>query len=102
MYGRLWVLFLLLYIVDGCLSILHRHADLLKRLFKHLLLALHAPYLLQMASSAEQHGMQYSVSHLQACSCRRYAGLDRLVAHNADYVVDGLCRQLRHLDEHPR
>ncbi len=21
---------------------------------------------------------------------------------NADYIVDGLCRQLRHLDEHPR
>lgn len=24
------------------------------------------------------------------------------MAGNADYVVDGLCRQLRHLDEHPR
>jgi len=36
------------------------------------------------------------------CLTRRYAGLEALVASNADYVVDGLCRQLRHLDEHPR
>ncbi|KAK9808680.1 hypothetical protein WJX72_001826 [[Myrmecia] bisecta] len=31
-----------------------------------------------------------------------YASLQGLVAANADYIVDGVCRQLRHLDEYPR
>lgn len=31
-----------------------------------------------------------------------YGGLEELVRANAHHVVEGLCRQLRHLDSHPR
>ena len=53
----------ILTVISGehCLSIVHRHADLLKCLSRHLLHSLHAHYLVRMASSAEQHGMHYSV-----------------------------------------
>ena len=36
------------------------------------------------------------------CAACHYRGLHELVAANADYVVDGVCRQLRHLDTHSR
>jgi TELO2-interacting protein 1 len=38
------------------------------------------------------------------CICRAsgYASLTDLVTANADYVVDGLCAQLRRVDEHLR
>eukprot|EP00884_Botryococcus_braunii_P020253 jgi/Botrbrau1/6911/Bobra.67_3s0029.1 len=38
------------------------------------------------------------------CICRAsgYSGLPDIVAGNADYIVDGLCAQLRELDSHPR
>ena len=36
------------------------------------------------------------------CASCGYAGLRELVAANADYVIDGVCRQLRHLDPHSR
>ena len=36
------------------------------------------------------------------CAAYGYGGLSELVAANADYVVDGVCRQLRHLDTHSR
>ena len=36
------------------------------------------------------------------CVACQYGGLRELVAANADYVVDGVCRQLRHLDTHSR
>ncbi len=36
------------------------------------------------------------------CAACNYKGLHELVAANADYVVDGVCRQLRHLDTHSR
>ena len=36
------------------------------------------------------------------CAACGYAGLRELVAANADYVIDGVCRQLRHLDAHSR
>ncbi|CAL8470133.1 g9675 [Coccomyxa elongata] len=36
------------------------------------------------------------------CLHSGYSGLEDLVRENADYIVDGLCRQLRHLDSHPR
>lgn len=38
------------------------------------------------------------------CICRAsgYAGLPDLVTANADYIVDGLCAQLRELHAHPR
>lgn len=36
------------------------------------------------------------------CAHCGYSGLRDLVAGNGDYVVDGVCRQLRHLDSYPR
>ncbi len=36
------------------------------------------------------------------CAACGHRGLHELVAANADYVVDGVCRQLRHLDTHSR
>ena len=36
------------------------------------------------------------------CLHCRYSGLADLVAHNIDYIVDGLCAQLRSIEQHPR
>ena len=36
------------------------------------------------------------------CLHCRYSGLSDLVAHNIDYIVDGLCAQLRSIEQHPR
>ena len=36
------------------------------------------------------------------CSVAGYAGLAGLVTANLDYIVEGVCRRLRHLDNHPR
>lgn len=36
------------------------------------------------------------------CAHCGYAGLQDLVAENGDYIVDGVCRQLRHLEANPR
>ena len=36
------------------------------------------------------------------CSSCKYTGLQDLVAQNLDYIVDGLCVQLRQIDRHPR
>lgn len=44
--------------------------------------------------------MQVALGSL--CAQGGYGGLEELVSVNADYIVDGLCRQLRRLDMHPR
>lgn len=36
------------------------------------------------------------------CDSCGYANLQDLVAQNLDYIVDGLCAQLRQIDSHPR
>ena len=36
------------------------------------------------------------------CIACGYDGVATAVAANSDYIVDGLCRQLRHLDSHPQ
>ena len=36
------------------------------------------------------------------CQHCGYVGLQDLVAQNLDYIVDGVCLQLRNLDAHPR
>ena len=36
------------------------------------------------------------------CAHCGYGGLQDVVARNGDYVVAGVCRQLRHLDAYPR
>ncbi|KAL4440079.1 hypothetical protein ABPG75_003080 [Micractinium tetrahymenae] len=51
----------------------------------------------QLVSSAAQAAVG------SVCWCCGYGGsLRRLVAANADYVVDGMCAQLRQLEAHPR
>ena len=36
------------------------------------------------------------------CTSCNYTGLQDLVAQNLDYIVDGLCAQLRQIDSYPR
>ncbi|KAK9820989.1 hypothetical protein WJX81_002818 [Elliptochloris bilobata] len=60
------------------------------------------PLLERLADPCPSVAASAAAAISSVCSHCGYAGLDGLVAGNADYVVDGLCRQLRHLDEHPR
>ena len=39
---------------------------------------------------------------LVVCASCSYTGLQDLVSQNLDYIVDGLCAQLRQIESHPR
>lgn len=49
---------------------------------------------------AVQASAEISVKTL--CSACNYSGLKELIEQNIDYIVDGMCTQLREIDRFPR
>ncbi|KAK9915923.1 hypothetical protein WJX75_006066 [Coccomyxa subellipsoidea] len=60
------------------------------------------PALERLADPCPSVASAASAAVASICLHCGYTGLEELVQANADYIVDGLCRQLRHLDNHPR
>ncbi|CAL5218647.1 g350 [Coccomyxa viridis] len=60
------------------------------------------PLLERLANPCPSVSAAAAVAIGSLCVHSSYASFDELVRGNADYIVDGLCRQLRHLEDHPR